>query len=265
MDKKNLSPFYTLNSRKMSIMQGATRDFHVDKRFTALEIIGGYDCTPDMPSRRPDLTVNGGMRVMKTACLEGPMTLIKGDGTIEGNLTVLQNSYFGNVFAEKMFFDQLGLTNLDLAGNLSADNIVGNSVTISSDAVVGGKVTAQNMCTQTLQVLGKVTVDDVCGNTLTVNQDAEFLGNLIGGQAVAGGYGTAAGTDAGVTIADNVLVFHITAGTETGAFLLSEPVARVPGQVVHVYNGSGQPTTGVVTASGAGATLVSDGTSWFVL
>lgn len=74
-------------------------------------------------------------------------------------------------------------------------------------------------------------------------------------------YATAAGTDAGVTIPDGTGVFQLTAGTETGAYALTGP-SGVAGQVLYVRNSSGEATTGLVTASGAGAVFIYDGVAW---
>lgn len=142
----------------MSIHGGATRDFHVDKRHTALELIGGYDCYPDMPARRPDLTVQGGMRILKTACLEGDLTLIKGDATIEGNLTVLQTSYLANVFAEKITADAICVDDLSV-GNLDA-------VCITTDKIVANTATFVDTTTANLNAMC-ITTDKISGNTAT--------------------------------------------------------------------------------------------------
>jgi len=432
----------------MSSIRGATKDLHIDKRFTALELIGGYDCYPDMPQRRPDLSVAGGFRVGKTACFEGDVTLFQGDTTVEGNLTVLQNSYLANVFAERFFIDNFVMENMDIYGNLVANNIIGNvatianittecleatkvvggvgsfgsltidgnieidSLTVAGDAYIAGKLTVDGLIDPTGLVLdgqlsspaaavpgkGVIWVDntntpailvfeddegnvhpvmmtdvgqttDLDMNAFSINnvnlvdgRDVQADGittdshvadttihfteasishgnisdldsddhtqyilsvgrssgqiivgglsvdenlslipnsgdintgnvivagtidsldstsgslkvagglgvakNIIGGKAVAGGSGTLGGTDTGVTIPDNLHVFFLSIGIETGAFILTPPTQTITGQVVHVFNGSGQATTGIVTAVGAGATIVCDGLNWHQL
>jgi len=483
--------------------QGATKNFHVDKRLTALELTGGYDCYPDMPQRRPDLSVEGGLRVKKIACLEGGLTIIKGDATIEGNLTVLQNSFLANIYAEKITTDAIYVEDF-IAGNVTAntatidtinshcivtDKIIANTATfvdtttsnlfatyieterisgntatlsgkltvndietigdvmiggslfilgditlddivantlvlhhdghiagnlvVNQDAQVNGKLTAntfQNTGDATiggnLLILAHLTVDDIVANTLVVHHDALIDGkltvnglidptgllldgqnsapanvtssqgliwidssvmpavlnfneggnthqvllvgdeanidhgnlsgladddhtqyallngrfggqtlvggtatgnnlvlvpnsadlatgniivngsidsfdstsgalvvaggvgvskNVVGGQAVAGGFQAVDGADAGITLPDDRHVVRIDAGTSTMAFAVAVPAQTIEGQVLHVYNNSGQATTGVVTANGGGTTLVCDGTNWYQL
>ena len=82
---------------------------------------------------------------------------------------------------------------------------------------------------------------------------------------MAGGFATAAGADGGVTIPDDVHVFTITVGSETGPYALAAPAQMLTGQVIHIYNASSNVTTGIVTAIDGGATLVSDGTAWLQL
>ena len=154
----------------MSIHQGATRDFHVDKRHTALELIGGYDSYPDMPQRRPDLTVRGGMRIKKTACFDGDLVLIRGDNTIEGNLTVLQNSYLANVYAENLFLDQFCVDNIEVFGNLSANHIFGNTAVIAN---------VEDVCLKTEKINGN-TATFVDTTTSNLTADCVTTTKLIG-------------------------------------------------------------------------------------
>ena len=118
---------------------------------------------------------------------------------------------------------------------------------------------------------GNVVVDAIIDSSDSTSGALIVLGglgvskNVIGGQAVAGGFATLAAADAGVTLPDNVMVCNITVGTATAAFALAVPAQTLTGQVLHVYNGTAYATTGVVTAAGAGATLVSDGVIWFQL
>ena len=72
------------------------------------------------------------------------------------------------------------------------------------------------------------------------------------------------GTDAGVTVPNGTLFFKLTAGTETGAYVLTGP-AGIAGQILHARNDSGQATTGLVTAAGAGAIFAYDGASWLLI
>jgi hypothetical protein len=66
---------------------GATKDFSVDKRFTALEIISKRDCV-GKEWLRPALLVHGGARIKKTLCVDDDL-IVGHDVTIEGNLVVL--------------------------------------------------------------------------------------------------------------------------------------------------------------------------------
>ena len=63
---------------------GATKDFSIDKRFTALELISPRDCV-GKEWLRPALLVHGGARFKKTLCAKD--LIVKCDVVIEGNLS----------------------------------------------------------------------------------------------------------------------------------------------------------------------------------
>lgn len=123
------------------------------------------------------------------------------------------------------------------------------------------------------------TITPTVGAILTVSNTATGSGISVDngagtGSAIAvtdgGGdlklsFGTLAGTDAGITIPGDISVFEITAGTETGAFAVTMPTA-VSGKILFIRNNSGQQanlSAGGNIASGAGSTLISNGTTWF--
>ena len=123
------------------------------------------------------------------------------------------------------------------------------------------------------------TITPTVGAILTVSNTASGSGISVDngagtGSAIAvadgGGdlklsFGTLAGTDAGITIPDDISVFEITVGTETGAFAVTMPTV-LSGKVLFIRNNSGQQanlSAGGNIAAGAGATLISNGTTWF--
>lgn len=164
-------------------------------------------------------------------------TRILQDIIIDGNVAVGGNLIMSGSFNNSG----------NLSGNLNGNvfgNVVGN-VTGNLTGQVIGNVTGNLTGTHIGQVIGNVT-GNLTGYT---------LGGFIGTTA------TAAGTDAGLTIANGTSVYFITAGTETGAFALTGPTG-VTGRLLYVFNGSGQATTGLVTASGAGGVFAYDGTTW---
>ncbi|MBI5325403.1 MAG: hypothetical protein HZB41_09065 [Ignavibacteriae bacterium] len=124
-------------------------------------------------------------------------------------------------------------------------------------------------------IYGDFSTGAVALGTITPASGALLtLSNSGGGSAIAvsngGGdlklsFGTLAGTDAGITIPDDISVFEITAGTETGAFAVTMPTV-LTGKVLYIRNNSGQQvnlSAGGSIATGAGATLISNGSTWF--
>jgi hypothetical protein len=76
-------------------------------------------------------------------------------------------------------------------------------------------------------------------------------------------YASAAGDNGGVTIPDDTVVFELANGGSV-PFALTGPTA-VAGQMLYVYNDSGQNTTGLVTTNGAGATFAYNGSTWLAI
>ena len=120
------------------------------------------------------------------------------------------------------------------------------------------------------EVQGALTVLDVTQSTTSATGSIITGGGIganktvVSGETFVGSYATAAGADAGLTVPNGTLFYKISAGTETGAFVLTGP-SGIAGQILHVRNDSAQATTGLVTATGAGATFAYDGASWLLI
>ena len=73
-----------------------------------------------------------------------------------------------------------------------------------------------------------------------------------------------AGSDAGVTLANNKRLYEITTGTATGAFACNGPAAPITGQIISVYNASVYVTTGAfsLAADTGGTYFYSTGATW---
>jgi hypothetical protein len=113
------------------------------------------------------------MRIRKTACLEGDLTLMKGDATIEGNLTVLQTSYLANVFAEKITADSISVDDLlveTITGNtaifmdITTSNLTAHC--IRTDKIIGNTATFVDTTTSNLTAVC-IETDKINGNTAT--------------------------------------------------------------------------------------------------
>ena len=173
-------------------MSKATKGFHVDKRLTAVSLIGGYDCYPDQPLRVPDLEVEGGLRGRKTACFEGALTVIGGDATIEGNLTALQTTYLNNAFVTKLYAEELITSNLT-AQNIMSDNLSANVATfgdltvgnLTSECVVTDKIIGNSLaiagnlgvgCIETVKIQANIATLDMCTTTPQLKDVQQITG-----------------------------------------------------------------------------------------
>ena len=65
----------------------ATKDRAISRKYTGLELIGGFDCNPNYPHKCVDLLVHGGSSIRKSLCV-GDSIHIMGDGEICGDLVV---------------------------------------------------------------------------------------------------------------------------------------------------------------------------------
>lgn len=156
-------------------MSKATNGLHVDQVYTTLELIGGRDALVGAEGRKPDLLVHGGMRVAKSSRFDG-LVFMTSDLTLEGNLTVLQNSYLANVFADNITTDKLTIDELCL-GDIKANIVTANVVNTGSFTT--DDLTVTNAC-----VTDALQVDDVqskSGNAITM---ADISINTIDAQTV---------------------------------------------------------------------------------
>ena len=129
----------------------------------------------------------------------------------------------------------------------------------TAGAVVQGNVALLDVGTVCVDnVVQTNSVEPKSGDTVTVNGD-------LAADEFIGGYNTAAGTDAGVTIPDGTTVFVLTAGSETGTFTLTGPTASA-GQLIFIRNNAGQTTSGDFSLTpSTGAVFAYDGSSWVVI
>ena len=95
----------------------ATFGNHIDKRYTSLELIGGKYCDIGNNNTRPDLIVHGGAHIGATSCFDA-LVYIKQDLTIEGNITVLQNTYLSNIYSAETITDAV------ITDHVITDNII---------------------------------------------------------------------------------------------------------------------------------------------
>lgn len=184
--------------------QASSAGKHIDQYFTTLELNGGRDAfCQEIGGRKPDLLVHGGMLVQKTSCFHG-LTVFGNEVTIEGNITVIGDSYLRTVFADEIVtcniscpYDDLFIDgNVNVSGGLTIhqdSEFYGNVVfygnvqgIIDVDVVLvagNGIVIDGNLISlaDNINIVGNLDV----GKKLTAEQfcvlgDATFLGNVYG-------------------------------------------------------------------------------------
>ncbi len=126
-------------------MKKASQSLHIDQVFSTLELLGGKACMLGNPAFKPDLLVAGGIRVGKTSIFEDMIVAAK-DMTIEGNLTVLNNTVVGDFYAQNIVADSITVnTPLPAPGDSVAMYRVYNPGTIDfSTTPLLKNVTIQN-------------------------------------------------------------------------------------------------------------------------
>ena len=208
----------------------ASRNFHIDKVFTTLELIGGRDCT-DPNLYRPDLIVWGGVSVGKTSCFAGDL-VVKQDVMVDGNLNVIGNTYLNQVMADTITVDNL-VTDLITVGPNDTLTIKGNVDILGNLFISSGNVTA-GVASFSAGSTGLTPVSPATG--------AVVLGGIL---APANG-GT--GLDVTGASAGELLIANGSGGLSLNA------LSAGPG--VTITNGSGTITIG---ASSGGGTVTSVG------
>jgi hypothetical protein len=155
----------------------SSKSLHIDKRITSLELTGGKECSFVQVSSAPDLIVYGGAHIHKASCFDD-LILFKKDVTIQGNLTVLQDSYLPNIYSDTInpFSDCLTVN-----GNLC----VNESLTVDEDTLLKGDLTVLG------SIIGNITLPNLTNlvaETLHVTEDSQFDGNVtISGDLIAPG------------------------------------------------------------------------------
>jgi hypothetical protein len=74
----------------MSHVSAASKALNINRQYTTLKLIGGYDCLPGRKCIVPDLDVEGGARIKKRLCVNN--IDLEGDLVVGGNLLVLGDS-----------------------------------------------------------------------------------------------------------------------------------------------------------------------------
>lgn len=191
--------------------RGASSSQEQNRRYTSLRLIGGTDCPMTRSSRYPDLDVDGGARIRKSLCVLED-TLIGGDASIDGNITVLGNAMLDTIIATNVIADFID-SNSAVIDYLTSNTI--SAMTITANAVIADTFTGDlfgNICTDTT-IKGDTTIEgnlDVQGNLTTVNTENILIEDnkvvLNNGEAGAGVTAGTAGFEIDRGSLDNYLV-----------------------------------------------------------
>jgi predicted acyltransferase (DUF342 family) len=187
---------------------GASQDQAKDRRLSSLHLIGGNECSLDNSRSAVDLRVQGGTLINKSLCVMGN---INAGGMISGE-------FMGNLITGKIQEEEL-MQGIQVIGNLNMDSesffkgnvivpssgsictpeiketIVGEGVTITSNANVVGTLTVQNNAQfdcnvnidKNLSVLSNVDIggianilgDTIIGGNLNVDTDTTLCGSTL--------------------------------------------------------------------------------------
>ena len=116
-------------------MSNATNGLNIDRRFTTLHLLGGFNC--DESPLRPDLLVEGGVGIKKDLCVLG---------IIIGNLVGIVT---GNIFADTVLTEQLCVT--DTVKVDTIEPFIDECITIDGNLKVTGDIIVG---TNTVQIIG---------------------------------------------------------------------------------------------------------------
>ena len=167
----------------MKIMS-ATKNFHVEKSFTTVQIIGGKDCHQQIP----DLLVFGGARFIKCVEMEGGLTITEGSNlTVDGNLIVFGTSFLGNVEATHIITDDLVVNteaivkgNEHIYGNLMIDGCIQGPLCIEGDVDIYGNI---NLLGQTVTSIngarGPITIDGSSSISIVESPSGTFTWTVV--------------------------------------------------------------------------------------
>ncbi len=115
----------------------ATFGLHIDKRFTSLELIGGRYCDIGNDNIRPDLTVFGGAHIGGASVFDS-LVFVKQDLTVEGNLTIIQNTYLTHIYATNIV-SELVIADIVETGNILVPS-TSNCLQITGNLCVTGTI-----------------------------------------------------------------------------------------------------------------------------